>query len=90
MQIIIHRQNRLMADGTSCVSSCIRNSLHGNSLVIHILRTMFTVLYSVCPSPFICAIVSLLACSLYLAWKLLHLHDDNIIRYVVCPKCESV
>ncbi len=54
------------------------------------LHTVFTVLYSVCPSPFICAVVSLLPCSLYLAWKLLHLHDDDFIRYVVCPKCESL
>ena len=54
------------------------------------LHTAFTVLYSVCPTPFLYAVISLLPCSLYLAWKLLHLHDDNFIRYVVCPKCESL
>lgn len=77
-----------MAGGASpCVSSCIRNPLHGKSLVIHISSY---IVYCVCPSPFICAVVSHLLCSLYLAWKLLHLHDDDFIRYVVCPKCESL
>ena len=54
------------------------------------LHATFTVLYAVCPTPFIYAVVSLLPCSLYLAWKLLHLHDDDFIRYVVCPKCDSL
>ena len=56
----------------------------------HFFIQCFMVLYSVCPSPFICAVVSLLPCSFYLAWKLLHLHDDDFIQYVVCPKCESL
>lgn len=54
------------------------------------LHATFTVLHSVCPTPFIYAVVSLLPCSLYLAWKLVHLHDDDFVRYVVCPKCDSL
>ena len=54
------------------------------------LHTVFTVLYSICPTPFLYAVISLLPCSLYLEWKLLHLHDDDFIRYVVCPKCENL
>ena len=54
------------------------------------LHTVFTVLYSGCPTPFLYAVVSLLPCSLYLAWKLLHFHSDDFICYVVCPKCESL
>lgn len=54
------------------------------------LHSLFTVLHFVCPTPFIYAVLSLLPCSIYLAWKVLHLHDDDFIRYVVCPKCCSI
>ena len=54
------------------------------------LHIVFTVLHSVCPTPFLYAVISLLPCSIYVARKLLHLHDDDFIHYVVCPKCENL
>ena len=90
MTVIIHKQN-LLFGGWWHFS--LHFKLHMLSLTLQLTgysHTAFTVLYSVCPTPFLYAVISLLPCSLYLAWKLLHLHDDNFIRYVVCPKCESL
>ena len=91
--IIIHRQSHLFDDWWHF---SLHFKLYMQSLIqqlvgfSHFFIQCFMVLYSVCPSPFICAVVSLLPCSFYLAWKLLHLHDDDFIQYVVCLKCESL
>ena len=43
-----------------------------------------------CPTPFILAVCMLLPGSLYLAWSLLKVDEDVFIRYVVCPKRDSI
>ena len=54
------------------------------------LHVLFTTLRIVCPTPFILAVCTLLPGSLYLAWRLLKVDEDEFIRYVVCPKCDSI
>lgn len=54
------------------------------------LHILFTALRTVCPTPFILAVCTLLPGSLYLAWRLLKVDEDEFIRYVVCPKCDSI
>ena len=54
------------------------------------LHVLFTTLRTVRPAPFILAVCTLLLGSLYLAWRLLIVDEDEFIRYVVCPKCDSI
>ena len=51
---------------------------------------LFTTLRTICSTPFILAVCMLLPGSLYLAWRLLKVDEDEFIRYVVCPKCDSI
>ena len=54
------------------------------------LHILFATLRTVCPTPFLLAVCALLPGSLYLAWRLLKVDEDEFIRYVVCPKCDSI
>ena len=61
--------------------------LNGYFTFLHIL---FATLRTVCPTTFLLAVCTLLPGSLYLAWRLLKVDEDEFIRYVVCPKCDSI
>ena len=54
------------------------------------LHILFATLRTVCPTPFLLAVCTLLPGSLYLAWRLLKVDENEFIRYVVCPKCDSI
>ena len=68
--MIIYRQICSMASGTF---PCIQAAYAIPYTATHWL---FTFLHTVFSLSSICAVVSLLPCSLYIAWKLLHLHDS--------------
>lgn len=78
-----------MAGGTSCISSCICNPLHGNPLHSFTLRLLCCNLF-VWHHSFMPWLDFYCVHSLYLAWKLLHHHDFICYIYIVCPKCDSI
>ena len=45
---------------------------------------------SIAPTPFLEYLVTVIPTSLYTAWKSVKLEKDEFIRYVVCPKCNSI
>ena len=53
------------------------------------LHILFATLRTLCPTPFLLAVCTLLPGSLYLARRLLKVEDDEFIRYV-CPKYDSI
>ncbi|XP_070549686.1 uncharacterized protein [Ptychodera flava] len=57
-------------------------------LVIGFFRTLFLILGKVFPC--IAAFSVLLPSSLYKLKKLMGLHEDRFVKYVVCPKCSAV
>ena len=62
---------------------------NGTRWLFTFLHILFATLRTLCPTPFLLAVCMLLPGSLHLAWRLLKV-EDEFIRYVVCPKCDSI
>ena len=54
------------------------------------LYIIFSSLCMLSPTPFLLAVCTLFPKSIYLAWRFMKVDEDEFIRYVVGPKCDSI
>jgi len=58
--------------------------------VLHLLRTVLSVLSVLCPHPFLAGVLAIFPASLYPAWKQFSSDRDAFHKFVVCPNCNAI